>query len=272
MDERFYNSQNCNAAFQLNWSLSLFSKTGFHQADRFLDASIQTLETDGVRILQWRLQSPCQLQLFLSTRPNLAPSEIVRFTKARLQYQSRSFTPVSFQRNYHICSVGSANATVVDGYVAKQTLKHPMAQERVQQMFREIQYHNPSVQIELPRTNSYGQFIYGLHVVVESQDGWNEVRREVLCGYLCAIQRGAKDKNWLLSRIGILANHIHILLGANAMDSPEFASLYLLNLLAGSQGSKVLFRYSYFVGTIGRYDRGAIWNSFKGEKGERKEE
>jgi hypothetical protein len=46
------------------------------------------------------------------------------------------------------------------------------------------------------------------------------------------IVRAAKKKGWHLSRIGLLSNHEHVLLGASVTDSPKSLALSLMNNMA----------------------------------------
>jgi len=83
----------------------------------------------------------------------------------------------------------------------------------------------------------------------------------VLAAYQRSIIAGCRRHDWLLSRIGLLSNHLHILLAAGIADSPQSVVLSLMNNLAYSQAMKAIWRFSYYAGTFGPYDRGAIWNS-----------
>jgi hypothetical protein len=149
---------------------------------------------------------------------------------------------------------------VLDQYVDQQAIKHRMAQERVQTMFEDLQFHNPNVDLRLLQSTSYGRYIYSLQVVVETQDSWNDVRQSALTGYRQAIQQTCISNLWRLSRIAILANHIHILVGPTVEASPESIATSFLNCLAESQERKAIFKFSYYVGTFGPYNRNAIWN------------
>ena len=51
---------------------------------------------------------------------------------------------------------------------------------------------------------------------------------------------------------------VHILLGCAVTESPESVALSLLNNLAFVQGMKPVYRFSYYVGTFGKYDRNSI--------------
>ena len=72
------------------------------------------------------------------------------------------------------------------------------------------------------------------------------------------IIRAAAKHDWRLSRIGLLSNHIHVLLGAGVTESPADVALSLMNNVAYAQGMKPAFRFSYYVGTFGPYDRNAV--------------
>jgi hypothetical protein len=72
------------------------------------------------------------------------------------------------------------------------------------------------------------------------------------------IIRAAAKHDWRLSRIGLLSNHIHVLLGAGVRESPAEVALSLMNNLAYAPGMTPAFRFRYYVGTFGPYDRHAV--------------
>lgn len=203
------------------------------------------------------------VQFLISALPALSPSQIIRCVKGRLQYVIRDNNPKAFRRNYFIGSVGEVNLQVLDQYVGKQVGKHPMADSRVQSRIKTLQFHDSSVDLSSRRTGNYGQYVNSLQIVLENSEGWHEVREEVLLGSRNMILGCAVKKGWLLSRIGILSNHIHILVGIGVNESPEGAALSLLNNLAFAQAWKPVFRFSYYAGTFGGYDRDAIRRAVK---------
>lgn len=253
-----YSLDNTTPAFQLNWSVSLFGRVPFPRSCEWLEQLRTASEADGVRILEFHGRQSNVGQFFVSTRPRLSPSEIVRSLKGRWQYLIRSQQPKAFRRNYFIGSVGEANCRVLDGYIARQTSKHRMADPDVQGRLQSLQFHDASVDLGQVVTSNYGQFVYGLQVVVETEAGWNEIRPSVLAGSRGMIIRAAAKHGWRLSRIGLLSNHIHVLLGAGVTESPADVALSLMNNLAYAHGMKPAFRFSYYVGTFGPYDRNAV--------------
>jgi REP element-mobilizing transposase RayT len=253
-----YLPENCQAAFQLNWTVTVFGNQELPPKATWYEPLKAALEPDGVRILEARLAQPHLAQFFVSTQQAITPSEIVRFIKARWQYLLRSQQPSAFQRNYFIGSVGKANSEALDHYVARQIEKHPMADDRVTARLAELQFHNPKVALDEEQRSSHGRFVHSLQVVVECVAGWNEIRDEVQTASRNMIVRASNAKGWRLARTGLLSNHIHILLGCGVTESPESVALSLLNNLAFVQGMKPVYRFSYYVGTFGKYDRNAI--------------
>ena len=253
-----YLPENCQSAFQLNWSVAVFGQHDLPPKLTWYEPLKTVTEADGVRILEVHIPQPRVVQFLVSTRPDVAPSDIVRLLKGRWQYMLRSTHPSAFRRNYFIGSVGDANSDTLNSYVAHQIEKHPMADDRITAKLAAIQFHDPKVALDEERVSSHGKFVYSLQVVVENVAGWNEIRGEILTATRDMIVRAANSKDWRLARIGLLSSHIHILLGCAVTESPESVALSFLNNLAYVQGMKPAYRFSYYVGTFGKYDRNLI--------------
>ena len=253
-----YTGENCSAAYQLNWSLSLFGRESLPPACQWGGLLAQATEADGVRVLEQRLTKPDLVQLFLSSKPDVAPSHIVRSVKGRLQYLLRDQTPRAFRRNYRIESVGAANSRSLGKYVAGQAQRHPMVDPRVQKRLEALQFHDPHVDLDRMRYSSHGQFIYNLQVVLENAEGWHEVDGATLLAAREMVIRSARAKGYLLSRIGVLSNHFHIALGCDVEARPADVALSFMNNIAYLRKMRAVLRFSFYVGTFGPYDRNAI--------------
>ena len=253
-----YTPDNTTAAYQLNWSLALFGTEEFPSQEDWLNDLKMATESDGVRILEHHAAAANVSLFFVSTTPQVSPSQIVRSVKGRWQYLIRRMVPKAFRRNYSISSVGEATSEVLEKYVASQPRKHPMADVRVQQQIEVLQFRDDSVNLRAARISSHGRFIYNLHIVLENEAGWHETRSEVLIRSRQMILDASAKHRWGLARIGIVSNHIHILLTANVTESPESVAMSLMNNLAHVQDMKPVLRFSYYVGTFGEYDRAAI--------------
>ncbi|QDV26403.1 hypothetical protein [Aureliella helgolandensis] len=109
-----------------------------------------------------------------------------------------------------------------------------------------------------PEIGAYGQYLNSLHIVMENADGLHEVREDELQAVRDIVIRATAKKNWWLSRIGLLSNHLHVLLGARVTDSPQAVALSLMNNIAYVYEMKAILKFSYYAGTFAGYDRGAI--------------
>jgi hypothetical protein len=137
-----YTPSNCRPAYQLNWSLSLFWKQPQSHAD-WLDALKPEVESDGIRLLQHRFLAPEISQFFVSTKPEVAPLELVRSVKGRLQHLIGERIPQAFRRNYGLRSIGAADRRAVENYIASQVQRHPMADPRVEGSLKAFQFTAP---------------------------------------------------------------------------------------------------------------------------------
>ena len=258
MPAPLYTADNCSAAYQLKWSLSVFWRTAPPRELEWLDSLKAATEADGVRILEHRFKSDNVSQFLVSTRPDSAPPQIVRSLKGRLQYLVREQLHKAFRRNYSIHSVGSANLTAVEGYVASQLEHHRMADQRVQLRLAKYQIHCPEADLSLAMRGSHGEYHYNLHVVLVHVERWTEVRDDVLTAIREMVLKSSRAKGHRLARAGILADHVHLLLGCNLAESPQDVALGYLNNLAYAQGMRPVYQYGFYVGTVGQYDLGAI--------------
>jgi REP element-mobilizing transposase RayT len=258
MTNPLYTAENCRAAYQLNWSVSVFWRQAAPWEAGWLEALKQATETDGIRVLEHHFRQADLSQFLVSTRPDIAPAQILQRLKGRLQYLVREQFPKALRRNYSIHSVGSANLASVEAYVSSQLDHHSMADPRIQKRLEQYQIHRADVDLSLPQRSSHGEYRYNLHIVLVHEERWNEVRDAVLSAIQRMILTASQAKQHRLSRAGILADHVHLLLGCNLVESPLEVALGYLNNLAYAQGMHRVYQYGFYVGTVGEYDLGAI--------------
>ena len=245
-------------AFQLNWGLTVFWRQQSIPDSEWLVELQTATEPDGVRILKHRITTNDASQFFVSTVPNVSPSQMIRSVKGRLQYLIRDHQPKAFQRNYAVRSIGAATRTVTEDYVAKQLDRHPMADPRVQDLFLQYQRTYPDVDLSQPVCNAHGRYWYSLHLVLVNDHRWREIHHDILDSLILMIERVGAKYGHRLSRVGLLADHIHMTLGSSIDQSPEEIALSFLNNCAFAIGMKPVFQFGYYAGTIGEYDRGAL--------------
>ncbi len=255
--EPIYSRENCSFSCPLEWGLTAFWREPIRRDDWFSGLAAAT-EADGIRLLGHRFEEPLISQFAVSSQPHVTPALILQRVKGRLQYAVRDERPKALKGNYALRSVGRVTREVIESYVASQLDHHRMADPRVQELLERFQIHRPDVDLSQPRRTSSGIYWYNLHVVLVHRERWNEVREDVLEGVCDMIVRVAQAKGYLLSRAGILADHVHLLLGCPIDVAPADVALGFLNNLAFVQGMRAVYQYGAFVGTVGEYTTAAL--------------
>jgi hypothetical protein len=155
-------------------------------------------------------------------------------------------------------SIGAATRSVVEQYVADQLDHHRTADPDVQLRLARFQRSYPDVDLSKPCLSAHGQFWYNLHVVYVNDERWREIRESMLEKRLDTLEAAAAKHGHRMSRAALLADYVHLTLGCGLAESPEQVVLGYMNNGAYACGMKPVFRFSYYVGTIGEYDRGAV--------------
>jgi REP element-mobilizing transposase RayT len=253
----YYTTASCTPAYQLRWSLALFPNSLVPAAESWLAPLNASLENDHIRVLQASTSPKGALMLLLSTQPLVKPVFIVQRTKGRLQYllQSKSIT---WRRNFRLTTVGEAITGAVEKYVEKQLEHHQLVSERSQQNLADVSWSDPLVKIEEPIYSSHAQYILGLHVVLVHIERWSTVDSKFLEAAQRGILKTAAKYDCRVSRIGILADHIHATIRFHYERSPGELAIAFMNNIAYLHGMRRLWPDSYYVGTIGPYNMDAL--------------
>lgn len=154
-------------------------------------------------------------------------------------------------------SVGHVTRQCVEAYVADQLGHHRMADPRIQARFAQYQIERPDVDLSQPQKTSHGIYWYNLHVVLVHRERWMEVREDVLQRVHDMIVRVCEGNGYRLSRAGILADHVHLVLGCPIQVAPDEVVLGFLNNLAFAQDLRPIYQFGGFVGTVGEYTTNA---------------
>jgi len=255
--EPLYTSANCSFCGPLRWGLTVFWRTPIAEASWLTDLT-RAVEADGLRILGHRFQEPGVSQFSVSTLAYTAPLLVVQRIKGRLQHLVRKSIPRPFQRNYALRSFGPATRAAVEGYIASQLQKDPMADARTQAVLEGFQINSAEVDLSRARGTAHAIYWYNLHLVLVHQERWREVRVEVLEHVKSILERICRKKGYALSRAGVLTDHIHMAIGCPIESAPAEIALGFLNNLAFVYGMKPVFQFGAFVGTFGEYHQGAV--------------
>jgi REP element-mobilizing transposase RayT len=261
MPSPLYTAENTNIAYALRWSLAVFWKQAAPDDATWLPLLQAAAEPDGIRILEHRLTQENTSQFLISTKPHVSPAACIRSVKGRLQYLVREVSPKPFRRNYRVCSLGEANQKAIEQYVSTQTMHHPLADFRARAIFDQHQFTDDSLNLSLARRSAHGEFVYNLHLVAVHQERHAEISEEFLQKSSGMLRKVAGKRLHLLSRVGMLADHLHTTVGCIVNESPLEVGLSYLNNLAFAHGMRPVFQYGFYVGTFGPYDMKAVrWN------------
>jgi hypothetical protein len=252
-----YTSDNIRIAYQLNWSLTVFWKSP-PETDDWLQCLKDATETDGVRVLSHRFATPHCSQFLTSTKPFVRPMDVARVVKGRLQYIVRDRWPKPFQRNYDLRSVGASKLNQLEASVASQMEHHHPNDPRLRAIFADLQIIQPDVDLSRWRLTSHARYWSNLHVVLVND--WRRCTMEL--AFWLAVREMIREvsaaNGHLLSRAGIVPDHIHLLLGTGVGEAPIDVALSYMNSIASARDASPLFMRGCYIGTCGEYDLGAI--------------
>lgn len=252
-----YTSENVRFAYQLNWSLTVFWREPLWDAGWFPALQAAT-EPDGIRLLEHRFSRP-DISLFLvSTRPDVVPVEIPRRVKGRLQHLLRSHVQRPFQRNYDLRSLGSTVREKLEAYVANQLEHHGETLLNSRSSLADLQVIRTDVDLSQPRFTSHARYWCNLHLVLVRINRSRETEWKALETVRATILKVSEAQGHLLSRLGVLTDHLHLLFGFSPEESPVTIGLLYMNQIALAGEKQAVFQSSCFVGTFGEYDLGAI--------------
>ncbi|MCX7420828.1 MAG: hypothetical protein NT013_14975 [Planctomycetia bacterium] len=252
-----YARENIQVAYQLDWSLTIFWRKPLWTDDWFEELQ-QATEPDGSRLLKHRFSGPGISLFLVSTKPEVVPFNIPRRVKGRLQHLLRDRVKKPFQRNYDLQSIGSTTREKLEGYLGSQLEHHPEEDRTIRWMLSDMQVIRPDVALSQPRFTSHGRFWSNLHLVMVNDWRWRETCQKNIEAVRAMLIRVADKKKHLLSRIAILPDHVHLLLGTNLDVSPLSIGLSYMNNVAFVYDMQPVLKPGCFLGTFGEYDLGAI--------------
>jgi hypothetical protein len=175
-----------------------------------------------------------------------------------MQAAIRRELPRAFRRNYRLESTGAANVEQTLDYIASQPLRHQADTPLAQHQIADRQLCDPEVDLTAIRYSAHGQFIHNLHLTVELPPDACKFDIAALDVVRQMLRKMCSKHSWSLGHAGLVADHIHLGLGCGIDEAPQDVALAVLNNLAFAFGMRPLFRFSYYVGTFGPFNRGAI--------------
>ena len=255
--EPIYTSVNCKFAFQLRWGVTIFWHSAVDELI-WLEQLASQLACEGIRVLSWRWKRTNVSQFALSTLPHVSPARIVDLVQRNLQLITQDVSTRSLRPNFSIRSYGTQDRKVVEAYVAKQPLHHPVASPATQQFFESIVIENEDVDLSIAKRARFGVYWFNLHIVLVHLERWRCGNRDLVLATRDIVTKSCGKKNWQLSRLSLVPDHLHMAIGCSFQETPSEIVLSLMNNIAWVHGMKPLLCHSAFVGTFGEYDQRSV--------------
>jgi REP element-mobilizing transposase RayT len=259
--EPLYRAENLHAAYQLRYSWTGWPSAAPFPDDlltRVLPAVAPEWEKDGLRVLESAL-APRQLQLTLSTTPQVAPVTLAARVKGRLQHHGRRLgAPLDFQRNLSVRSIGDARRDAVEQYIHDQVPNEEFADERFREILTAFTVVDPAVDLSVPTQSNSGRYWYNLHLVLVTSERYRMSQPATLQTIRETALRVCVKKGFAASRLAVLPDHLHLALRGAVDQTPEQIALAFLNNLAYALEQRPWWQSGYYAGTFGEYSMAAV--------------
>jgi len=257
-----YQPENIDSpSFKLRYTWTGWPSTGSFpsQPDQsFFDTLAEAWETDGIRLLEKHWHTD-KLQFTCSVLPTVAPTLFTARVKARLQYALRiAGTRIEFSRKVAFRSLGENKREQVEGYIANQVAKAQFIDPRFAELIAQYTHVNDYVNLREPTATNRGRYWYDLHLVLVTEHRERFVDEVSLNRIKEVCEKNARKKGYLLGSFSVMPDHVHLALRGNVEETPEAIALGFMNNIAFAFGQQPVLRPSYYVGTFGEYDMGAV--------------
>jgi REP element-mobilizing transposase RayT len=262
-----YHPKDLPCAYQLRYSWTGWPSQAAFRTDliaRIVPAIASEWETDGIRVLESRFTSD-QMQLTLSTTPQVNPVTMAARVKGRIQHHCRrAGSPIDFSRKVAVRSLGDATRDQVEEYIRSQVANEELADERLRTLLAAYTVSNPAVDLSQPTQSNSGRYWYNLHLVLVTSERYRLTEPALLERIRDTTLRICVKKGYAASRLAVLPDHLHIALRGTIGQSPEEIALAFLNNLAFALDQRRWWQAGYYVGTFGEYTMAAARSQCQG--------
>jgi REP element-mobilizing transposase RayT len=256
-----YRPTELRPAFQLRYGWTGWpSKTSFPTdvIARILPDIAAEWEKDGIRVLESSLTTD-QIQLTLSTLPQVSPVTLAGRVKGRIQHHCRRRgSSVDFSRKLAVRSLGDATRAQVETYIRNQVPNEAVADERLREMLTNFTLVNPQVDLSAPTASNSGRYWYNLHLVLVSGERYRTGEAATLAKIRDAALRICVKKGYAASTLAVMPDHLHLAVRGAVAQSPEEIALSFMNNLSYALDQRPWWQAGYYAGTFGEYGMAAI--------------
>ena len=205
------------------------------------------------------LGPPARIQFIFSAKPSVSPVFLAGRAKGRLQHALRKAGhPVKFSRKFALRSVGENRRDDVEGYIRTQLNREHLADPRYEAKLKRLAISDRGVDLSAPTETGSGRYWYNLHLVLVVAGPRRLGEESELTRMRDTCRRIAEKKGYALAEVSIMPDHLHVAMRGNVEHSPEEIVLAFQNNLAYVMGNYRVWEFTYYAGTFGEYDMGAV--------------
>ncbi len=259
--ETLYRPSNLHPAYQLRYGWTGWPSQAPFPSDlltRVLPEITPEWEIDGLRLLEAAL-TPEQIQLTISTKPQVDPVTLAGRVKGRIQHHCRrKGTPIEFSRKLAVRSLGDPTRASVEAYIRNQVPKEALADERMREILTSFTVVQPQVDLSKPTETNSGRYWYNLHIVLVVGERYRIGEAATLAKIRDTTLRICVMKGYGASALAVLPDHLHLAIRGTIAQSPEEIALSFLNNLAYVLDQRPWWVAGYYAGTFGEYGMAAV--------------
>jgi REP element-mobilizing transposase RayT len=255
-----YSGVNVEPAYQLRYTWCSWPSTGAlpSLSTGGWESLIALWETDGLRVLETS-QTTDRLLVTFSVRPDVSPVFLATRAKGRLQHAYRTIegTICKFSRKLAVRSVGENCTEDVRRYIRQQVGNEPLLDARLRELLPRFTIEGKT-DLAAPTETLSGRYWYNLHVVLVGLGRYRIVDQPGLTILRDQSFRIAEKKGYAIASLAVMPDHLHVALRGNIEHSPHEVALAFQNNLSYALGRGRIWQDTYYVGTFGEYNIGAI--------------
>ena len=214
-------------------------------------------QRDGLHLLEHRWQ-PDFIQLLFSATSDVAPIELARVAKGRLQHALRQAgQPTEFSRKIAVRAIGENSRATVETYIRDQLQHCDLADPRYRELLQRQAFTDTTVRLEEPIETNSGRYWYNLHLVLVTDARWRMGEAEA-----SRVRAGAAAvaaaQGYRLAKLSVMPDHAHLAVRGQPEDAPRKIAEGFQQETARHVGMLGFWKATYYVGTFGEYGMAAV--------------
>ena len=233
-------------AFALRYGWTAWSTAGTTFPANPPSLPTEAWRHDGLPLLEHNW-SPSEVQLTVSAGPDLAPTDIARLLKGRLQHALRAAgTPCDFSRKVALRALGENTREIVERYIREQLDHADLADPRYREGLRSHGFTSDTTNLAEPSETNSGRYWHNLHVVLVTANRYR-------IGSDTAGRITSACRVPSVAECSIMPDHLHLAVKARPEQSPREVAEFFQLTTAKAVRVLGLWKETFYVGTFGEY-------------------